>query len=69
MAQIILVSKRLLILDERNGVLLDSKVNRKKGNTMLFLINEEMLNMITKKKQEQKDYLRSLKPWYKRWLA
>ena len=54
--------------DVRNGVLLDSVINRKKGNTLLFLADESLLQFVRRKQLEQIKYFRMLKPWYKRYL-
>lgn len=49
-----------------NGVLLDSKVNRGKGNTMLFLVPDHVLKGIKNQYVQQAAFLRSLLPWYTR---
>lgn len=55
--------------DLSNGVLLDSRVNRRKNNNMLFLVDLKMINFIKKLKKEQEKYIKSVTPWYKRlWL-
>ena len=54
--------------DVKNGVLLDSVVNRKKGNTLLFLADDSLLAYIRRKQTMQAKYFRLLKPWYKRYL-
>lgn len=51
-----------------NAIILDSVLNRKKGNQMLFLVNDEIIHYIRKKQIEQKKFLRSLRPWYLRWF-
>ena len=54
--------------DVMNGVLLDSTVNRKKGNTLLFLADDALLAYIRRKQALQAKYFRLLRPWYKRYL-
>jgi hypothetical protein len=52
--------------DTQNGVLLDHVVNRKKGNTMLFLCSDDVRDYIIQKKEKQKQYLKQFDPWYRR---
>ncbi|KAI8892900.1 hypothetical protein BC833DRAFT_610319 [Globomyces pollinis-pini] len=54
--------------DITNGVLLDSRINRKKSNTILFLVDIDVIQRITELKMEQKKYFKSLQPFYKRWF-
>jgi hypothetical protein len=48
-----------------NGVLLDSSINRKKGNTMLYLAGDEVVTRIRKKKELQQIWLtKNRVKWY-----
>jgi hypothetical protein len=55
-----------------NGVLLDSTINRKKGNTMLFLVGDDVVASIRKKKELQQMWMRKNRiRWYQsafRWF-
>jgi hypothetical protein len=55
-----------------NGVLLDSSINRKKGNTMLFLVGDDVVSSIRKKKELQQWWMRKNRiRWYQsafRWF-
>ncbi|KAJ3345980.1 hypothetical protein HDU91_007170 [Kappamyces sp. JEL0680] len=55
--------------DASNGVLLDSRINRRKGNTMLFLVGDDIIQDIDTQKKAQRKWLRSQYPWYKRFLV
>ncbi|KAJ3320547.1 hypothetical protein HDV06_005170 [Boothiomyces sp. JEL0866] len=53
--------------DHTNGVLLDSRINRTKGNMMLFLVGDDIHERVQQLKKQQHQFLKSLKPWYKLW--
>ncbi|KAJ3270762.1 hypothetical protein HDV01_007454 [Terramyces sp. JEL0728] len=53
--------------DHTNGVLLDSRINRTKGNMMLFLVGDDTHERVKQLKKEQTRFFKSLKPWYKIW--